>query len=61
MTPLQSFNLIDRIKNSIAILDEHGRENEEATSYMLWLTDWKALRQNLLLALDTAKHIEIND
>ena len=61
MTPLQSFNLIDRLVHAIAIMDETGHLNENASCYMLWTERWKDLRQELVFALNTAKAIEIND
>ena len=59
MTPLQSFNLIDRLSKSLIIMDENGRANPEYNSYMLWFDEWKIVRDNIFLALETVKQIEV--
>ena len=60
MTPLQSFNLIDRLSKSITIMDEKSRANQEYNSYMLWFDEWKFVRDHIYLALETAKQINID-
>ena len=58
MTPLQSFNVVDRLTKALSILDQLSRANEEHNSYMLWVEEHKSLRQLIFFALDTVKHIE---
>jgi len=60
MTPLQSFNLIKRLSKPLTIMDENGRANPEYNSYMLWFDEWKIVRDNIFLALETVKQIEVD-
>ena len=52
--------MIDRLVKAIAIMDRNGRANEEYNFHMLWNEDWKFLRENIRVALNTLKRIEIN-
>jgi hypothetical protein len=59
MTPLQSFNIVDRLTKALSLIDETTSANQEFNSYMMWFEYHEKVRSLVLSALDTAKHIEI--
>ena len=61
ISPNQSAILIQRLSESVAIMDERGHATEGHITHDLFNDDWKQLRMNLVVSLELIKRIECQD